>query len=1435
MHDVCGSIDLMEVACSAKSALTTEFEKAGYQCERIHYLAGYNLDRKAGTRKAVDRMRERKPRMTWISMPCTRLSSLQNLTERTQAQWEEFQRRQQADLRRSDEIADGVVESVEDDRDFAWEWPTTATPGWKSRGIQRILKAMHKKGRKVYWVRTDGCAFGMKYEDVAVMKRWTILTSSRQLYLYLSRRCSGDHEHRECRGPVAQFSSYYPLEMVKAVRKAMTCQWKLGRPGENSLDQDVDRHLLGVWTMNEEDPITVEDSGDGRMVEGPVAVEDSSTGGHQVMALKRQRFPQEMPSGKKLESIKQQMLRVHRASGHSSFGNLQRLLRARKAPDWAITLAGSLECPDCKESGKPGARPPASMSESPKLYEIVGTDVFDYVMEQDGVEKKYKFILWRDRASGLTMTSLLQEFGGEDGVKDWQPNSEDVIKTLTEWMMHNPCPSWVLSDQATYYSSSRMLEFLGRSGIGFTIAPAEAHWIMGPEESTIRILRATVDRLKKEHSEVAVPTLFKLATAGHNSSIGTSGYSPFQWTRGGQSEEVPLGVDVNKAMGGLLKMKDRARLAYEKAKAEDKYSKLNNSVGRPPTAFKSGQLVMLWRQKPRPGKMAGTWIGPMRMILQEGSTLWLATGASLIRAKTNQVRSCTKREEMVASLEGTAVIREPTTVDTLMRNFTGRFYWDVAGEVPSPGQQQDNLQPTEVRLQPDAALQQQQDSWRLDESGGSRVLVRVHALPRLQLFSPDRTTTCPVSLDELTGKRTTLVRAVAGGEPIEIKDDGEPRTLQDRWTGETRFEMVSRKARRVQQEKSRGVKRGNAEVTVEDEPQQGPRQKIEEQEQLQEVRERETSSLTRSLQERGPHVVDGVPESRTSRIIQGSSGSNECPVSECVLPGGHYGNHEDAEGNTFLWDPYSGRRELETVMEKEDAIGESEEDDAISLNDSEDELIPDDPKNPPPPAAPDDSFWVLEIEVDKDELERWSKYGPKKAQVRMSKKIQSKGKEVSWRELPLDKKKEFDLAQATELSNVLASKALRRLTAEESRNLNPKKVMQMRWVLTTKSSGTAKARLVILGFQAHNITEVESSSPTMAKLTKHVLLTVAASYKMRIRAGDVTSAFLQTKASLEDNEELMVWAPAELAILYGADPNRPILPLRVMRAFYGLIHAPRKWFEEVQNTMKSQGWTQLLSDKCAYVLLKDGMIRGVAGLHVDDFIIAGCDDDEVFSSAEKKLQEEYKFGKWEFDEFEFAGTYVQQSSDMSIHMSQKDYVEKWVEEMEIPKERMKQVKSPLTSSEISMLRGALGSLSWKATQSGPHYLADVSLLLSEVNVATVDTLVRTNKLIREVRRTPDQRLTFHAWNKPLDQLTAVVWADASNHNRPDKSSTMGLIAGIAPKSILTGSEESVSIVQWKSTKTPRQCLGSNGAEVQAITTGEDLLYHLRALPGQLLR
>ena len=95
--------------------------------------------------------------------------------------------------------------------------------------------------------------------------------------------------------------------------------------------------------------------------------------------------------------------------------------------------------------------------------------------------------------------------------------------------------------------------------------------------------------------------------------------------------------------------------------------------------------------------------------------------------------------------------------------------------------------------------------------------------------------------------------------------------------------------------------------------------------------------------------------------------------------------------------------------------------------------------------------------------------------------MQDKGKELDWKKMTLDEKKEFDLAEAKGISNVIVSKALRNLTPDELKKLDAGRVMSMRWVLTRKSSGDAKARLVVLGFQAHNITEVATSSPTMSK------------------------------------------------------------------------------------------------------------------------------------------------------------------------------------------------------------------------------------------------------------------------------------------------------------------------------------------------------------------
>ncbi|CAL1130588.1 unnamed protein product [Cladocopium goreaui] len=1102
---------------------------------------------------------------------------------------------------------------------------------------------------------------------------------------------------------------------------------------------DVEYYLLDIKDDNTEF--------EGIQLTGTVREEVS-----EIFALTRNRYPVNPPTGKELDEIRKMMLRVHKASGHASFTSLQRLLRARKAPPWAIEMAGKMECPSCKEAKRIPPVSVASLKELPALYEVVGMDVFEYEYS----ERKFKFLLMRDRASGLVQVEFLQEYGAEGLPRSWEPKTADIINCVCRWLMVNPTPKWLITDSATYFTSMAFIDFCGSSGIGLLTTPAEAHEMLGSEEACIGVLKETVKRLLSEVPDLPIGDAFRLGANSHNQTVGPSGFSPFQWTRGSSSphENLPKGIAPIEAFGGMLKLKEQARINYEIANAKHKISRLNNSAPKPSVIYQPGQLVMLWRQRNRPGKVTGSWLGPTRLLLVEGGTAWLATGSTLIRARLNQIRPCTSREDLQASLEGTAVMTTPTTMEKLLQSFTGH---------------------------------------------GRQWLIRVHHLPRLALFSPSRLQDLPVPQDKLTGRRITIVRSMLGDTPearIEdnFKDGQDPhRHLTERWRGETRLEVAieptlppSSSSKKTTVKKTIS-KQKNDKVKLKDDAQDAsevpvPMTPTAPGSILPQVPQLEPE--TPQLQQEEPSMDDD-PEPPPVTGQQLPAGLAPCTAPGCMLSGGHEGAHRDTFGVRYSWNSTSGR------VDVDERDGSSSSTSSASSSESE-ELMP----------------------------------HPMKAAIWLSKKMESKGKEARWSKLTLEEKKSFDGAQAKELSNVLTSKALRSLTAAEEANLDHRKVMQMRWVLTWKSDQTAKARLVVLGYQAPNLTQVQASAPTMAKLSRNMVLAICANERFTVRAGDVTAAFLQATQSLED-EDLFVWAPAELATLFGADPSNPVKALKIQRAFYGLVHAPRKWYDHVCATLLSHGWRRLTSDGCVFVLFNGDRLVGIAGTHVDDFLLGGDDNDEVFKQAKAKLMQAYRWGKWEESTFEFAGTTITQRSDFSIEISQQNYIEKWLDEIYVSKDRQVAKKSLLTPSEISSLRGLIGTMSWKASQTGPQYVADVSLLLSEIPYATVDTLLRANKLAREMKRDSQQVLRFPSWGISWKDLAVVTWADASNHNRPDRSSTMGMISGLAPKTILEGQEVPVALVNWRSGKTPRQCLGSNGAEIQAITEGEDMTFKIR--------
>ena len=122
LQQASGILDFLEVACSSTCLLPTEMEAMGYTIQRINVLEGFDLEKKSGTQKLQTLIEDRKPRHAWVSLACTRLTSLSNLTQRDEVEEAAFQKRRSRDLKRAEEVAGGLESILKNGDDFSWEW-----------------------------------------------------------------------------------------------------------------------------------------------------------------------------------------------------------------------------------------------------------------------------------------------------------------------------------------------------------------------------------------------------------------------------------------------------------------------------------------------------------------------------------------------------------------------------------------------------------------------------------------------------------------------------------------------------------------------------------------------------------------------------------------------------------------------------------------------------------------------------------------------------------------------------------------------------------------------------------------------------------------------------------------------------------------------------------------------------------------------------------------------------------------------------------------------------------------------------------------------------------------------------------------------------------------------------------------------------------------
>ena len=289
--------------------------------------------------------------------------------------------------------------------------------------------------------------------------------------------------------------------------------------------------------------------------------------------------------------------------------------------------------------------------------------------------------------------------------------------------------------------------------------------------------------------------------------------------------------------------------------------------------------------------------------------------------------------------------------------------------------------------------------------------------------------------------------------------------------------------------------------------------------------------------------------------------------------------------------------------------------------------------------------------------------------------------------------------------------------ADEVEFTGKQHVLSSRWVITRKSDGSVKARLVVRGFE--EIEYPQSDSPTASNNSLKLFFALAANERMKIQSMDVTSAFLQGQP-LKRN--VFMEPPAER--------QKEGVIWKLNKSVYGLYDASRKWFQAVNPELLHLGTKPVSGDEACFSMVKDGQLVGLCILHVDDFLVAG--KPSFLSALDNQLKGRFKFGKVETDRFKFTGLNIEQQ-DSLILVDQIDFIN-GIKPIFSPRAGKKNSGEKLNKQETKLYRGLTGQLGWAADNTRPDLAYDVRELATKTKDACLKDLQKANKVLKKAQK-----------------------------------------------------------------------------------------------------
>eukprot|EP00913_Durusdinium_trenchii_P000800 g747.t1 len=292
-------------------------------------------------------------------------------------------------------------------------------------------------------------------------------------------------------------------------------------------------------------------------------------------------------------------------------------------------------------------------------------------------------------------------------------------------------------------------------------------------------------------------------------------------------------------------------------------------------------------------------------------------------------------------------------------------------------------------------------------------------------------------------------------------------------------------------------------------------------------------------------------------------------------------------------------------------------------------------------------------------------------------------------------------------------------------------------------------------------------APTVTTATLSVVLQIAASSNWKAAVGDLKNAFMQSDKLVRPAGRLFCKQPR--GGLPGLQEGQLI---EILAGAYGLGDAPAHWRKSLKKALFQCGFQQSSMDPCVFKSFKEGKLRGLLAVEVDDLFGAG---DEYFFQQMEALRKRFGFGKFARLEDEEAGVgfngrrIKQKGAEFLIDMEK--FVSERLHPVKLAVGRATKAKEDATSEEK-------------------------------------DLVLRENA-----------KLSLRIQAIPMSELCWGVVTDASYAN-VSKGKSQGAYAVVAmDKKILTTGVGRCNVLHWRSGKIHWLVNSTLAAETQALSRG----------------